>query len=74
MFLSYLCVVPGKPQTCEKMISANLNICTLESSLVKISSLSSRFLFGLVLWLFLYLVFIQKLHFSLSFSEQNRSM
>lgn len=60
MFLSYLCVVPGKPQTCEKMIPANLNRYALESSLVKISSLSSRFLFGLVLWLFLYLLFHSK--------------
>lgn len=59
---------------CHKIIPANLTICTLENSLVKISSVSPEFY---VVWLYAYsytYFVIQKLHFSLCFSKQNRSL
>lgn len=60
---------------CDKMTPANLNIHTLESSLVKMSSSTSPGFY--LVWFYAYscaYFFIQKLHFSLCFNEQNRSM
>lgn len=60
---------------CDKMTPANLNIHTLASSLVKISSSISPGFYWV--WFYAYpctYFLIQKLHFSLCFSKQNRSM